>query len=561
MGTEPSTFDKLRHFTFFLTYKIMKKLSICLASIAMILATGCESLDIDPSDSYSEDMVWEEENLIRMYVNEQYNALVGQNDFYHYPYFSDEAYNKHNNDGCNYIRENILTSDNVSSVGSILNFWDSGYSYLHNINVFFEKIESADVSEDFKNTMIGEIKFIRAFIYFRLINSYGGVPIIETVYDTQSDWSNVKRNTYDECVEYILKDLEDVISTLPDKPEVRNRASANAARALKSRVLLYYASPLHNPDNDLQRWEAAAEAAEDLFDKGYALSSDYRSMFFNVDNGEYIFAKEFSETYYHSMGFNLACTGDGGFGQMTPSQNIVDQYETTDGQIPVLDSETGEVNPNSIYDPANPYANRDPRFYATIYYNGSTTTGGRTVETFTGGADMLSQDMTMTGYYFRKLLNENDEIGRYNHYTTPWPFFRLAEIYLNYAEAEYHLGNEDVAREYVNKVRARESVNMPPITETGEDLLNRIYHERLIELAFEGHRFFDKRRWMIPDNNPIIGMNITKTSDGSFTYERAVLSLDSRENDWTDAFYLLPIPFTEIQKSYGSIEQNPGYAQ
>ncbi|WP_288739104.1 RagB/SusD family nutrient uptake outer membrane protein, partial [uncultured Parabacteroides sp.] len=292
---------------------------------------------------------------------------------------------------------------------------------------------------------------------------------------------------------------------------------------------------------------------------GYALCDNYREMFLDVANSEYIYAKEFSETYSHALGFNLACTGDGGRGWSTPSQNLVDAYETLEGEIPVLNSKSGEVNPNSMYNPEKPYENRDPRFYDCVYYNGSTTKDDRIVETFQGGADMLNQDMTMTSYYLRKFVNEKEPISQSHHYTTPFPFFRLAEIYLNYAEAEYHLGNEDIAREYVNKVRARKSVNMPPITESRDALLKRIYHERQIELAFEGHRYFDLRRWKIADNAPIIGFKITKNGTNDYTYERYTLSLTSRESDWKNAFFVLPIHYQEIQKSNNSLEQNPGY--
>lgn len=536
----------------------MKNLIIYAAS-AMFALTACNALDIIPSDSYSDPVVWQDQNLIKMYVNDQYNALVGQDNFYRYSFFSDEVYQKYNNEGCNYIRENILTSDNVGSVSDVLNYWNTGYGYLHKVNMFFENIESSRVDEEFKNTMINEMKFIRAFIYFRLIRSYGGVPIIKEVYDINSDWSNVKRNTYNECVEYIISDLDDVIANLPDRPSERNRVGANAARALKSRVLLYNASALNNPDNDKERWQKASDAAKELLDKGYSLCDNYREMFFDVTNNEYIFAKEFSETYSHRLGFNLTCTGDGGRGWATPSQNLVDAYETLDGEIPVLNSESGDINPKSIYNPEKPYENRDPRFYDCIYYNGSTSLNGRIVETFKDGADMIQQDMTMTGYYCRKFVNENEPVSQSHHYTTPFPFFRLAEIYLNYAEAEFQLGHEDVAREYVNKVRARKSVNMPSITDSGEALLKRIYHERQIELAFEGHRFFDLRRWKIADNTPIVGLNIIKDGEGKFSYERYVLSLDSRKNEWKDAFFVLPIHYSEIQKSNESLEQNNGY--
>ena len=262
-----------------------------LVSAALLFASCGDTLDIVPNDSYSDAIVWQDQNLIKMFVNDQYGALIGQDNWYRLSFFSDEVYAKYNDEGCNYIRENMLTSDNVGAVGDVLNFWNSGYKYLHNLNVFFENIQTANVDEEFKKTMIGEMKFIRAFIYFRLIRSYGGVPIIEEAFDINSDWSGVKRSSYDECVDYIVKDLDEVIATLPDLPDERNRASANAARALKSRVLLYAASPLNNPTNDKEKWQKAADAAQDLFDKGYSLCDNYREMFFDVANSEYIFAK------------------------------------------------------------------------------------------------------------------------------------------------------------------------------------------------------------------------------------------------------------------------------
>lgn len=537
----------------------MKKITSYIVS-ALLLFSACDALDINPGDSYSDPVLWQDQNLIKMFVNDQYSAIMSKDHFYRYSFYSDEVYQKYNDEGCNYVRENILTSDNVGGIGDIMNFWNLGYAHLNRLNIFFNNIETSNADASFKKTMIGEMKFIRAFIYFRLIRSYGGVPIIEEEFDINSDWSKIKRNTYDECVDYIIKDLDEVIAALPARPVERNRASGNAARALKSRVLLYSASALNNPGNDKNRWQKAADAAADLFDKEYVLSDNYRDMFFNVANSEYIFAKEYNETYYHNAGFILSSPGDGGRGWATPSQNMVDVYETVDGEIPVLNTKTGEVNPNSMYDPQNPYVNRDPRFYDCVYYNGSTSgVSNRPIETFQGGADMQNQDMTMTSYYLKKFVNETEPVSQSHHYTMPFPFFRLAEMYLNYAEAQYHLGNEQLAREYVNKVRARKSVNMPAITESGEALLQRIYHERRIELAFEGHRYFDLRRWKIADNEPILGFKITKQEDNSLIYERYTLSLSTRETDWKDAFYLFPIHYQEIQKSNNSLEQNPGY--
>ena len=537
----------------------MKKLYIGFACSILLLSSCSDILDINPSDSYSDPVVWQDQNLIKMFVNDRYNTLGNKGNFYLQPFYSDEVYQKYNDGGCDVIRENILTSDNIGGVNDIMHYWKTGYGCIRDLNTYFQNIKTSGVSEDFKKETTAEIKFLRAYTYARLIWAYGGVPIIEEAFTINSDWSKVTRNTYAECVAYILKDLDEVIATLPARPKDRNRASANAARALKARVLLYDASPLNNPTNDKAKWQKASDAAKELFDKGYTLCDDYRTMFLDPGNTEYIFAREFSETYSHNRDAVFASPADGGRGWGTPTQNMVDAYEMTNGELPVTNSKTGEVNPASKYNPADPYTDRDPRFYDCIYYNGSESRDGRIVETFQKGADMLTQDMTMTSFYMRKFLDESLGIVSSNyHYTAPFPYFRLAEMYLNYAEAEYNLGHEDVAREYVNKVRARKSVNMPAVTDSGEKLQQRIRNERRIELAFEGHRFFDLRRWKTPDNAPLIGTIIEKDGN-NYSYRRYTLSLESRENGWKDAFYLLPIQYSEIQKSNKSLEQNPGY--
>lgn len=527
----------------------------------MLLSSCSDVLDITPTDRYPDPIVWQDENLLKMFVNEQYSGICTKDNYYKIMYFGDDIFSKYNEGGCDLIRENILTADNVGSLNNILHVWDNSYKFIQNINVFFKNIGESSIDESVKKELIAEMKFIRAYIYAKLIWAYGGVPIIEEAFDINSDWSQVERNSWDECVTYIVKNLDEVIADLPDRPSERNRASGNAARALKSRVLLYDASILNNPSNDKQKWQRAADAAEALFDKGYTLATDYQKMFLDVNCSEFILAKEFSETYYCRLTFYIGTAGSSGQALAVPSLNIVDAYETTDGEIPVTNSELGTINPKSIYDPSNPYDNRDPRFYASIYYNGSNFID-RKIETYKGGRDVTNQDATMTGYYIRKFIEEDKGVSETQHYTGPFPLFRLSEIYLNYAEAQYHLGNEDLAREYINKIREREGIKMPPVTSTGEELLNKIYHERMIELAFEGHRYFDVRRWKIAEKTEtthIMGQEIIKNDDGTLTYNRHKLTQDSRKNEWKEAFYRLPIAFSEIQKSNNSLKQNAGY--
>ena len=539
--------------------------NIILNILLIFALTACDSVfEEAPLDKISEDAVWNDETLVRSYVNATYSSL--QHGFTQALVSSacDESYSIHNWSNYLYIQKGELTSDNVTSVSTYMNLWKTAYSNIRNINIFFEEIDGSPIDEDSKQVMKGEMKFIRAFIYADLIWRYGGVPLFNgQVFELNGDYS-VSRASYDDCVGFICDELDEAISLLPDRQTGDNlgKASADAARALKSRVLLYAASPLNNPDNDLTKWEQAADAAETLLNSGYALNSDYQGTFLS-DNNEVIFARYFTQSNYHQMHLYNGRNGDHGEGGNVPSQNLVNAYEMANGELPFLDVAQTVVNPQSGYDPANPYVNRDPRFYASILYDGAEWMN-RETETFLGGLDSPSGSIepwngTLTGYYLKKFLDESiPPQGSSTQSTAPWLFFRYAEILLNYAEAKFEAGDEVAARKYVNLVRARASVEMPEISETGAALRARIHHERRIEMAFETSRFFDVRRWKVAgetENLDLLKMDITKQANGTKSY--VVKTLTGRHFEEKD--YLLPIPRTEIDKSEGSLEQNPGY--
>src|SRR5699024_667902 len=327
------------------------------------------------------------------------------------------------------------------------------------------------------------------------------------------------RASYQETFDYINKQLDEAIPNLAEKYEPGGsnygRATKHAAMALRSRVYLYDASALNNPNNDQAKWQRASDAAKALIDEqAYSLHPDYGEVFQSLTD-EHIFARTFSSSNGHNASFiNLPRPygGYGGWGGSNcPSQNLIDSYEMANGEM--IFNEDSTINQASGYDPQNPYENRDPRFYASILHHGSTFRGveldySEEVEiaggdtTFTGVRGnanyKVTGDNSVTGYNMKKYIVQdmNVPISRSQNYTQPWPYFRLAEIYLNYAEAQYHLGNPAVAREYVNRVRNR--ADMPNLNAglVGHDLLDRIRHERKIELVFEGHRFWDIRRWM-----------------------------------------------------------------
>lgn len=540
----------------------MKKIIYILA--AVLAFNSCDVLDMKPLDKVSDADVWEDSALIELYVNASYNSIYHEFGQDMLSDASDETYCIHNWGNMWVVQKGEMTSDNVTGVSVKVNYWSNAYSNIRSINVFFDRIDDAPVETDLKNRMKGEMKFIRAWIYANLIWRYGDVPLITSLFELNQDYK-VTRDSYGDCVDFITKELDEAISLLPAKSsgETLGRATGEACKALKARVLLYAASEQNNPSHSKEKWEAAAEATKAVLDTGYSLGNDYQSVFLE-DNDEIIFARYFTQA--NSTDFMLwnGRNASNGWTGENPTQNLVNAYEMTNGELPYLNEELPlKINPASGYDESNPYAGRDPRLDASILHDGSMW-AGRETETWHGGLDspessIGSWNASKTAYAFKKFMVESiPPTGSSIKPENPWIFFRLAEFYLNYAEIMYELGNEEQAREYVNKVRGRQSVNMPPVTVSGEKLRDKIRNERRVELAFEGHRFFDVRRWGIADkteNRDLLAMNIQKKEDGSKTYEISLLL----KRSFLEQHKLVPIPRTEIDKSEGSLVQNPGY--
>ncbi|MFA6769070.1 MAG: RagB/SusD family nutrient uptake outer membrane protein [Parabacteroides sp.] len=532
--------------------------------LAICTFNSCNVLDMNPLDKISETNVWNDVSLIQLYVNAAYNFIPHQytNDMFSSK--CDEVYCIHNWNNCTNLQEGEMTSDNVTGYGNQVNFWASAYSNIRSINIFFDRIESSPIETSTKNQLKGEMQFLRAFIYANLIWRYGGVPIVSDLYDLNQDYT-ATRSSYDDCVNYIVKELDEAMALLPTKCSSTDlgRASGDACKALKARVLLYAASEQNNPTHSKEKWQKAADATKAVLDAGYSLCDDYQSIFLS-NNNEIIFARFFTQANSNSFMLYSGRNGSNGQDGYCPSQNMVNSYEMTNGQMPFLNEELPlQINPLSGYDENHPYMNRDPRFEASILHDGSMW-AGRETETYHGGMDspessVASWNASKTSYVFKKFIIESiPPAGSSENPENPWIYFRLGEFYLNYAEIMYELGNEDVAREYLNKIRARKSVSMPPVTAIGVELRDKIRHERRIELAFEGHRFFDVRRWKIADqteSKSLLAMNIQKLADGTKTYEQTFLL----KRTFLSQHYLIPIPRSEINKSNGAIEQNLGY--
>jgi len=413
-----------------------------------------------------------------------------------------------------------------------------------------------------------EVRFLRAFYYFELVKRYGGVPLITQVFSLDDVSKDIKRNTLEDCVKFISDECDSAAVQLPAEygADDLGRITKGAALALKSRMLLYAASDLFNTPSwsegyanpelvsltgdRLAKWTAAANAAKEVIDLGvYSLDNSYSHLFspdnYNSSEVNFVRRNNSSNTFEMAtfpIGYNLGRSGT------TPSQNLVDDYEMKDGS---------SFNWNDPAIASAPYANRDPRLEYTVLTN-NTGFLGRPVETWTGGLDAepIAQ-ATKTGYYLRKYVDESLDIQQGRMSVHSWIFIRLAEIYLNYAEAlnESSPGNPDIAL-YLNMVRQRNGVALPalPAGLSQAEMRERIRHERRIELAFEDQRFWDVRRWMQAPQYLgafLNGVKITKTGS-TFSYERIVVE----NRVFQPKMYLYPIPQGELMINKDLL-QNP----
>ena len=561
----------------------MKKI-LSILSLLLCFCCNPEILDISPQDRVAEDAVWSDANLIKAYHQGLYNGIPHGFYIHMYSKYTDEAYGASAPCcGADIMARQTYTPDNIGGVaggdfwGGYMYYWDMGYQYIRRVNVFMEKMQGDAIIIDGKAQLVAEAKFLRAFMYFELLERFGGVPIVSQSYALGAS-NSFKRNTVDECVAFIEKDLDEAISGLPvNYPSTDGnfgRATQDACKALRSRVLLYAASPLFSPTNTKSKWQKAADAAASLLNSGYTLYPDYRKAFIlpsGSANSELIFTRNFTTTNGHQAPMNNLNRRYGAYGgwwaSNGPSQNLVDDYDMINGEPPFLyQNGTKTINPVSKYDPAKPYANRDPRFDATIIHDG-TTYRGDTFEMWIAadgtkwGFDSYKQsgDNPRSNYVFKKFMPDADvPLNFQTFYTNPWIHFRLAEIYLNYAEAKFELGDEATCRDYLSKVRARVGMPAIPASVTGEALRQRVYNERRIELAMEGHRFFDVRRWKIAtdvESRPLMGMDIIRNlTTGVTTYTPVQLAARKFE----EKLYLLPIESTEIRRN-PELTQSPGW--
>lgn len=574
----------------------MKTKYIFCSLFAMLLASAC-----------SDKMDYKEYNYYdKNYISKEFTRIGG---------FMTDIYNTVDYDYGNYSSGAMLASATDESVYSTIgngiedfynggwsptnaksSVWTSMFTGIATCNHLLDELQGLTFDDYVLNTDYQaqmhryhnykwEARFMRAYFYFALARQYGGVPLLMHE-ATTAEVNSLTRATSDEVFQFIISEcnaIQDSIvadySSLGDyalSSEETGRADRLVVLALKARAALYYASPLFNPGNDLERYHTAATYCKELLEacdkRGKGLTQNYANLWASNSYNTPAVMKEiiFGRRYYdssngdHLVESNNYPVGiEGGSGGNCPTQNLVDAYDMTNGKS-IHEQGSG-------YDEQNPYVGRDPRLAATIAVNGDvwpSYSGTVALETYQGGANGEPlTGATPTGYYLKKLCNGSISLasnGRLKNSFHTWLTFRVGEFYLDYAEAVFrYLGSADAttteftmsAREAASKTRLRAGMPELPTGMDNDTFWQRYTNERMVELAFEGHRFWDVRRWKEADKyfRNIYEMKITKNDDGSFTYTRQTVT-----RQWDDKMYLFPIPTTELMKN-SNLTQNAGW--
>ncbi len=625
----------------------MKKrglLILCAVAVSLIpLSCNKDFLDTQPLDKISADATWGDGALSEAFIFNVYSFLnYGGFEEEGLSALTDEAMFTHSGRGINTITEGTLSETGTGN-NRIIPQWNELFLAVREANVAIQELPNATFGDDdLRDRLLGEAHFLRAFYYHQLMRYYGGVPIIDRPYGLDDDFS-IARNTYEENVNFVVADLDMATSLLDGKPMTPGRANMLGAMGLKSRVLLYAASDLrdgptasanstaHSSFSDISlvayssgdrtaRWNAAKAAAKAVLDatSGYKLDlsapvspEEGEANYMNVALGggsavgdaaarsELLFERTHTPLFTQESGWPLGGihqginNGPNGYHNWagnTPIQQLVDDYEMMDGTA---------FDWNNPTHAADPYANRDPRFYATVLYDGadwkprpSDVAGIDPVDQIQSGAyddgaggiipgvdtresPIENWNGSRTSYYVRKFIDPDPGVvdNQSSAQVIPWPFIRFTEIALNYDEASLETNDEGEALFWLNKIRFR--AGMPALTESGAALVDRYRNERRIELAYEEHRYHDARRWMIAPTTlgrRIMVMNVRADVKGGmsplvpYIHDKAVYDYtytpvennDTETRTWDDKMYFMPISRDEINRN-DQLMQNPGY--
>lgn len=478
----------------------------------------------------------------------------------------------------------LFTSNSISTSNNPDDVWDAMYEGIRKCNIFLKELDPDSglivkynsINADERDNYRGQALFLRAYFHFELLKRYQNIFYVRKVLDpyNEDEVFNVKQCDFQEAADSIVQDCDSAMLYLPmvitDDANL-GRPTKAAPMALKSRVLLYAASPLNNPTDDKTLWQKAEDAAADLYNEksdlglGLMSKSDYASIFTTPYNKEVIFATEaYSRNDIESNNFPISAQGKG---YTNPTQNLVDAF---------VMSGTSYSDPMKNYDPEHPYEGRELRFAATVLYNGASFKD-TTLYTYEGATDGLyaTSTATKTGYYMKKFISPDISLQKGETSIKPWIIFRFAEIILNYAEARNEVldnPNDKTLHDLLNLIRNRAGLrpfrNSSEYIKDKDEMREYIKKERQVELALEGHRYWDLRRWKDLDklNESAMGMKIEKSdsldTNGNHVYKYTYTPFTAEERQFNTKLYWYPIPRREVlkYKSKGIIiKQNSGW--
>jgi hypothetical protein len=507
-------------------------------------------MNISPLNILTSDDIFQSASGINAYMASLYSQLPSE-DFL-FP--GDPA--KHLSNQTDEAIGDYATQLSVIPDGTWYPWW--GYNNIRNVNDLIDKLPTANIPDENRNILLGEAKFIRAFYYFGLVKRYGGVPIIKVVQQfTGNNLSElqVPRDKEQDVWDFIATDLDEAVSLLPET-NIKGKADKYTALALKSRAMLYaaskakYGSVMLNgidgiPSSEANKyWQASYDAAALVINSGkYSLYNknpdkelNFTQLFIETDNPEDIFSVYY--TYpdkihsYDAAFLPFGARGTGGWGSnMGPTLEMVEQFEYIDGTSGTLKLNNPDGTPIFYAKATDLFLNKDPRLQATVIvpfasyrgilidvqagiydqgvkweagdykslYNPTTHQPDNTNGTLhiVGFSGFGGQEVTQTGFYIRKYLDYNmDRTQASTRSTQRWMVFRYGEILLNYAEAAVELNKISDAKLATNLIRDRAGIKL---LDDSEVTIDRVRHERLVELAIENHRWWDYRRWQISD--------------------------------------------------------------
>ncbi len=562
----------------------MKFKGLLFMSLAgMMSLAGCVDLDYNEATVTGEDWVYENPtDGVKRMVSDVYAQMFNEFDINYGGAIKASATDEA--DFANSLSDiHKFYNGGWSAANPFPDTWQRAYRAITEVHIYLEKIDKVDLSDyeydsNYPNMVLQfglypyELRFLRAYYYFELARTYGDVPLVLKSL-TNEEANNVTRTPVQDVFKFIVKECDEIAEYLPisyrNEPGAEiGRATRGAAMALKARTLLYAASPLFNKDNNQELWHEAAVSCKELLDRagewGITLSS-YSSLWgHNANtNSELILGVNRGESNSFEMN-NYPVGVENGSSGNCPTQSLVDIYEYKDNGETFGQRHPGDINVTK----ENPYEGLDPRFAMTIVKNGDqwpTNSAQKiTIETYEGGFNGAPKyNATTTGYYLRKYVDGNC-VTTYNNPSTQrhtWIVFRLAEMYLDYAEAMYnYYGDADAkgdlgmsANEAINVLRNRSDIQMPEFTGS-VGFMERYRRERMVELAFEDHRFWDVRRWKIGNS----AFASVQGADLKLVNGDVMLSRKTIARGWDDKYYLFPIPQSEIQKN-PKLTQNPGW--